>query len=99
MDRWHNIKMILTLRCRESSRLLSDNLERPLTRSEQIALRMHLLVCQSCRRFSRQIHFLRDLTHRLHHQPNPPEDPRPTLTAAERQRIHDAAHRARRQRP
>jgi predicted anti-sigma-YlaC factor YlaD len=44
-----DIKMVLTLKCEESSRLLSAELDRPLRPAERIALRMHLFVCRACR--------------------------------------------------
>ena len=51
---------MLTLHCREASELVSDELEAPLSRLEALALRGHLLVCSSCRRFRRQIRLIRE---------------------------------------
>ena len=49
------------LTCRESARLLSDELDRTLSRPERMALRLHLALCRRCRRFARNMAALRDL--------------------------------------
>ena len=46
------------LKCSEATRLLSDELERPLTRAQSFALRLHVLMCSGCRNFGAQIRFL-----------------------------------------
>ena len=56
-------KMVLTLVCDESAHLLSDSLDRRLTRVERLALGLHLLICRNCRRFRRQIAFIREAFH------------------------------------
>lgn len=53
--------MLLTLSCRRASQLLSKAQDTPLTRTERAALRLHLLICRSCRRFNRQLILLRQL--------------------------------------
>jgi hypothetical protein len=50
---------ILTLKCEGASSLTSRQLEEPLGLPERLAVRGHLLVCRSCRRFRRQVQFLR----------------------------------------
>lgn len=45
--------------CEESTRLMSEAMERPLSRAERLALRWHLLMCGACRRFERQLDWLR----------------------------------------
>ncbi len=47
------------LSCKEAAGLLSESLDRKLPLGQRIALRMHLLFCRFCRRFSRQVLFLR----------------------------------------
>ncbi len=49
------IWQILTLRCEESDRLMSDSLDRRLTWSERTALKGHVAVCRGCRRARRQL--------------------------------------------
>ncbi len=46
---------ILTLPCEEAARIMSDGMDRALTRVERIALRAHLISCRSCKRFRKQL--------------------------------------------
>lgn len=46
------------MNCQQTSRLLSQSLDRPLSFKERLALRLHLLLCGACRRFARQLRFL-----------------------------------------
>ena len=55
-----NLVYILTLDCRESSRLLSESLDRDLRWSERVAIRMHYIGCWSCRRLKQQFLLLRE---------------------------------------
>lgn len=41
--------------CRRAARLLSEQRERKLGAAEQISLRVHLLQCTGCLRYSRQL--------------------------------------------
>ena len=79
----------LNLPCQEFARLTSEALDRPLSRPEKCALQIHLLSCVACRRYARQIGFLRDalqrLSHRLDHADCPL--PGPDLPEEARQRI------------
>ncbi len=45
--------------CQETSRLQSQALDRPLTLVEKSALGLHLFYCRWCRRYGRQLRFLR----------------------------------------
>lgn len=63
-----DIKMVLTLKCDESSRLLSDELDRPLRSAERIALRLHLLGCRACRRARRCFAHIQDILRRMDRQ-------------------------------
>ena len=45
--------------CREMAPLMSESMERRLTLSEFLKLRLHLLVCAWCRRYLKQIKFMR----------------------------------------
>lgn len=47
------------LTCKEASRLSSEALDRKLSVSESLALRMHLALCQGCSRVNAQYQFLR----------------------------------------
>jgi predicted anti-sigma-YlaC factor YlaD len=56
-----NIKQILTMNCEQAARLLSNQQDAELTRSERWALKLHLLICRSCRRYQGQLGFMRKL--------------------------------------
>ena len=45
--------------CEQAAKLSSQAMEQPLTPSERVLLRMHLMMCERCTNFSRQIEFLR----------------------------------------
>ncbi|WP_372364480.1 zf-HC2 domain-containing protein [Candidatus Uabimicrobium sp. HlEnr_7] len=46
------------LRCQDIAKLLSDSLERKLPWATRIEIRLHLLICYVCRRYSKQLRFL-----------------------------------------
>jgi len=83
----HDIKMVLTLSCDESSRLVSDRLERPLSRAERLALRLHLMVCARCRKFRRNLNLLRGLLRRRSDRCLTDTDMLPALKPDEKARI------------
>jgi Putative zinc-finger len=56
-----NITMLVNLSCDQASRLASESLDRELSRHERWALRLHTLVCRSCRRLVAQLKTLRAL--------------------------------------
>src|SRR6202789_2104311 len=82
----------LNLPCQEFGRLTSESLDRPLSRPEKCAHQIHLLSCVACRRYARQVAFLRDalqkLAHRLEHADCP--FPGPDLPDEARQRIQNS---------
>jgi len=49
--------------CREASRLQSEALDHKLATHQRVGLRIHLLLCKWCRRYGKQIRFLRDAAH------------------------------------
>jgi hypothetical protein len=53
------LRWVLTLRCADASELASHELDEPLSPLEALALRGHLLACGSCRRFRRQLRWIR----------------------------------------
>lgn len=48
------------LTCKQASQLLSQSLDKPLTRGERFGLRFHLLICKFCKRFGQQLVGLRN---------------------------------------
>ena len=59
-----NIFLILTLKCRESSFLLTSSENKELDWSEKIALRMHVMVCHKCRHFKKHLSILNKIFQR-----------------------------------
>ncbi|NNF42738.1 MAG: zf-HC2 domain-containing protein [Phycisphaerales bacterium] len=51
--------------CRRATQLISESMDRPLTRRERVALRVHIVICGSCRRYRRQLARLRTALERL----------------------------------
>jgi len=45
--------------CKDATRLLLEAEERRLSLSERIGLRLHLLACEACPRFERQLRLMR----------------------------------------
>jgi hypothetical protein len=61
------------LTCRETTRLVSQGLDRELAFGERVALRVHLAICLGCRRANRQMEFLRRSVRRLSERDLPRE--------------------------
>ncbi|QBK04711.1 zf-HC2 domain-containing protein [Hylemonella gracilis] len=55
---------MLKEKCRQATRLLSEQQDRPLALGEQIPLGLHLLACPYCRNFKMQLRFLREASQR-----------------------------------
>ena len=51
--------MAFRLSCREASKLISEGMDRRLSFSERIGLRLHVRICDACTRFTSQLNFLR----------------------------------------
>lgn len=45
--------------CKHATELMSQDLDRQLSRSERLRLRLHLLFCIGCRRTREQFRFMR----------------------------------------
>jgi hypothetical protein len=48
------------LSCKDASRLQSQAQDRRLSFTERFGLRLHLLICDNCRRFARQLKLIRE---------------------------------------
>lgn len=57
------IASLLSPSCKQASRLQSEGMDRPLTFLERFGLRIHLFLCKWCRRYGKQLKFLRDAAH------------------------------------
>lgn len=56
---------LLTMSCEGAASILSGALDGLPARSERLAMRLHLICCPGCRRFARQLKFLRCAMTRL----------------------------------
>lgn len=52
------------LTCKQATHLVSERLDRKLSRRERFALRLHVWLCNNCRRFERQINYIRQAVKR-----------------------------------
>jgi hypothetical protein len=53
----------LSLDCREASCAQSESLDHPLPFAKRVGLSLHLVLCRWCRRYGKQIRFLRVAAH------------------------------------
>lgn len=87
----HRFFALLNLHCRLATRLISDALERPLSRLEQLGLGIHLLGCCPCRRYRGQLLAIEKLIKAICSDPQSPDG----LSAVARQRIGERLRSAR----
>ena len=75
--------------CREATRLQSEAMDRPLSLRKRIGLRIHLGLCRWCRRYGRQIGFLRSVAHEheRHEETLPPQTLRPEARERIKERL------------
>lgn len=53
-----SIWKVLTMSCDEASHIISDQLDRELTRLERYALKAHMISCARCKRFRGQVRLI-----------------------------------------
>lgn len=73
------------LSCKQASRLVSQSLERKLTYRERFGLSLHLMMCDACKLFSRQLRLLRQAMQRIGR--NVEQDTQTVLSDEARKRI------------
>jgi len=56
------------LTCKQASQLISQSLDHPLSWSQRMQLKLHLLMCSACNRFKQQLHLLRAALKRIRDQ-------------------------------
>ncbi len=44
--------------CQQATRLISESQDRPLSLSEKMALKVHVMMCAGCKNFSLQLPFI-----------------------------------------
>jgi hypothetical protein len=64
MRRLLTLWWLLNVPCREAAQLVSESLDRELTRAERWAVQLHMLYCIACRRYRRQVFLLRSALRR-----------------------------------
>ena len=72
------------LTCKDTSRLISEGQERQLSLKERISLRLHVWMCNNCRRFEQQIVAMRKIIQREWAKDTPPTNKRLSSEAQER---------------
>lgn len=63
LETLRNWTRTLSPSCRQVTRMQSFALDGHLSRRERLGVYLHLLLCQWCRRYGRQIRFLHDALH------------------------------------
>jgi hypothetical protein len=71
--------------CKHAARLQSEALDHPLTLRQRAGLRIHLTLCAWCRRYGKQIRFLREAAQE--HPDELTESGIPTLSQEARDRL------------
>lgn len=66
--------MKVKVTCQEVSRLISEGLDAELPSADRARLRLHLVICQTCRGVNEQMQFIRRAMRRLDGG-GPPEPP------------------------
>ena len=51
------------LNCKQASKLISQSLDRPLSWTERCQLKLHVVICNPCRRFAKQLQLLAAAIH------------------------------------
>lgn len=57
--------MKLMITCKQASQMISQSLDKPLSRAERLQLKLHLFICNACTRFNRQLHLLSNVVKRM----------------------------------
>jgi hypothetical protein len=55
--------MGLIVNCKENAQLVTQSWDRPLSLKDRLAMRIHLMICKNCARFTRQMHLIREWLH------------------------------------
>jgi predicted anti-sigma-YlaC factor YlaD len=99
MSRLDGLRKILTLRCEAASELSSRELDEALPRLDRAALWCHLLACNSCRRFRKQIRLIREAVRRRERLRDETDADEGLLSSEARNRIARAIREAGRDDP
>ncbi len=80
---------VLSPSCQEATRLQSEAMNRKLSCLQRIGLRLHLVLCKWCRRYGKQVNFLRSAAHQCeeHRSPELPQKLSPEARERIKQRL------------
>ena len=53
------------LNCKQATRLMSEEQERPLSWRERVALKFHNLICSGCTNYRKHMRFMREAARRF----------------------------------
>ncbi len=81
--------MLMMPNCRETSRLVSESMDRKLPLFKRMLVWLHLRMCKYCHRFERQLLKVREISRHINHHIEA-LDPSVTLSAEARERIRGA---------
>ena len=69
--------MKIQLDCKEVSRLISDGLDEKLAPPDRARMRLHFVICQTCRNVDEQMQFLRRAMREMDKDKSMDSDPPP----------------------
>ena len=78
------------LSCKETSELLSRAQDERLTFTERMGVRIHLLMCRLCRRYEKQLRFIRKATESLAQGSAHDDEAAMSLPPEARERVKEA---------
>lgn len=67
--------MKVQLNCQEVSRLISQGLDETLPPADRARMRLHFVICQTCRNVDEQMRFISQAMKRLGQDDEPPPKP------------------------
>jgi predicted anti-sigma-YlaC factor YlaD len=82
---WRDILRVLDTPCREHARMMTLELESPLSRGERVGLWLHLRICKGCRGLRAQLVRLRSVLDRA----APLNDPEVVMPEPVRRRLRE----------
>ena len=79
------------LSCKDVTRLISESMDRSLPLGKRVGVRLHLLICNFCSRYERQLLLIRETVRRLAATVEAPGEPSGgTLSVEARERIRES---------
>ena len=78
------------LSCKDTTRLVSESMDRTLPLGRRLAVRFHLLFCELCARYERQLFMMREVLKRAGAEEDPPGPDDVILSPEAKERINRA---------